>query len=417
MGRQGNLILLLMSLSSMLVCGLGRHVVQDESEETSGMASEYVIIFDAGSTKTKLEIYKIDVASPPLDVADVHELDPSPSEKKPGIADLDPSEVESYLQPLLDSAIKTIPAEKHSSTHLFFLATGGMRLLDEDKSEAILDQVKELLNDKAKCPFMFDSKDAQVISGAFEGIYAWMSVNFLEGNFIPGKSHHTYGILDLGGASHQNAVQFGRKREDLYLINVGGKEFKLFARSYLGYGLNEARKTYLERLSKKPLKNGVIRSPCHHKGFNEKIDINGELFTVVGTAHVPICRRFIEKTFFCKRSDCPFSDQPKLRGDYFGFAGIYYAATTIGILCSDCAKPLSPVMFDEGSREFCAKSFESINSNPYAKDHCFGGNFVFELLTQGYWLSAHKTIMVGNTLEGFSLGWTLGAALFNSELL
>ena len=410
MGRQqGNLILLLMSLSSMLVCGLCSHVVQDETE--------YVIMFDAGSTKTKLEIYKIDVASPPVEVTDVHELDPSPSKAKPGIADLDPSEIEAYLRPLLDSAMKTIPAEKHSSTHLFFLATGGMRLLDEDKSKAIMDQVKGVLNDKAKCPFMFDPEDARVISGALEGIYAWMSVNFLEGNFIPGKSHHTYGILDLGGASHQNAVQFWRKKDDLYSINVGGKKFNLFARSYLGYGLNEARKTYLERLPKKPFKNGVIKSPCHHKGFNETTDISGELFTVVGIANVPACRRIIEKTFFCKKSDCPFHDQPKLRGNYFGFAGIYYAATTIGILCSDCTKPLSPAMFDKGSRDFCAKTLESINSNPYAKDHCFGGNFVFELLTHGYGLSAHKTIMVGNTLEGFSLGWTLGAALFNSELL
>jgi len=78
---------------------------------------------------------------------------------------------------------------------------------------------------------MFDSNDAKIISGAFEGIYAWISVNFLKGNFISGNSNCTYGILDLGGASHQNTFEFSGKGKTMI---VGGKNCRLFARSYLG---------------------------------------------------------------------------------------------------------------------------------------------------------------------------------------
>ncbi|XP_022803952.1 ectonucleoside triphosphate diphosphohydrolase 1-like [Stylophora pistillata] len=411
-------LLIVISVSNFQPC-LGRHLERYSTSSFRDL-SKYAIIFDAGSSKTKMEIYKIDVASPPLDVSDVHKLKPIPSKVKPGIGKLaaHPWKVEGYLKPLLDSAMKAIPVEKHSTTPIFFLATAGMRLLSEDQSSSIINQVKILFNDKLKCPFMFDPIDVRVISGAFEGIYAWISVNFLEGNFIPKRAGSTYGILDLGGASHQNTFNTSdEKRKDLYVLNVGGKQYDLFARSYLGFGLNEARNRYLLRLSQGPLPNNELLSPCHHKGYRVGTTINGKKFIVVGTASVSNCRLLIDKTFFCKDRACPFHDQPKLHGRFFGFSGIYYSAITIGILDPKTSKPLTPAMFDKGSRNFCSKDFESIKVNPYAKTYCFGSNFVYELLTKGYGLPANKAIMVGNKLKGFDLGWTLGAVLYNSGML
>ena len=69
---------------------------------------------------------------------------------------------------------------------------------------------------------MFDSNDAKIISGAFEGIYAWGSVNFLKGNFIPGNSDFTYGILDLGGASQRNTFEYSEKdNTDVFFYDRG----------------------------------------------------------------------------------------------------------------------------------------------------------------------------------------------------
>lgn len=278
--RASVLIMFMISLTKMPMC-LGRHVVEDQT--SAGTHSvKYAIIFDASSSRTNMEIYKIDVDSPPLDVADVHELDPSPSKVKPGIADLagNSTLVEGYLKPLLDSAMKTIPTEKHKTTPIFFLATAGMRLLSQAQSNAILDEVKKLFNAKDKCPFKFDSKDAKIISGQFEGIYAWISVNFLKGNFIPGNSDSTYGILDLGGASHQNTFEFSEPEvgPDVFFMVVGSKNCRLFARSYLGFGMDQARAKYLEILMQGVPINGVFQSPCHHKGFQEEMTINGQKF-------------------------------------------------------------------------------------------------------------------------------------------
>lgn len=236
------LFLFTISVTELLMCH-GHHVIEDQAS-TGTDSAKYAIIFDVSSSRTKMEIYKIDVDSPPLDVSDVHELDPSPSKAKPGIA-----------------------------------------------------------------------------------------------------------------------------------------------------------------------------SPCHHKGFKEEITINGQKITFVGTASVPSCRSIIQKTFFCKTQDCPFRDQPSLHGDFFGFSGIFYAARDTGMLCSDCTKPLSAAMFDESSKNFCAKKYADVSSNPYAKNVCFESNYVYELLVKGYGLAVDKTILVGKELEGFSLGWTLGAMLYNSDLL
>ena len=132
------LIMFTISLTQMLMC-LGRHVV--EHQNGVGLQSvKYAIIFDASSSRTNMEIYRVDVDSPPLDVADVHELDPSPSKVQPGIAKLtgNPTQVEGYLKPLLDSAMKLIPIENRQTTAISFLATAGMQLSSQAKSNARL---------------------------------------------------------------------------------------------------------------------------------------------------------------------------------------------------------------------------------------------------------------------------------------
>ena len=87
------------------------------------------------------------------------------------------------------------------------------------------------------------------------------------------------------------------------------------------------------------------------------------------------------------------------------------------INCWHCTKPLSPAMYDVSSRRFCAKKYEEVSSYPYAKNNCFSSNFVYELLSQGYGLPADKLIEVGNQVNGFNVGWTLGAMLYNMKML
>ena len=71
---------------------------------------DYAILFDAGSSGTRMKIYQFLASGLSLRPSDVKEHSPSPSKAKPGISELaaDPSQVEAYLMPLLKSAKKTI---------------------------------------------------------------------------------------------------------------------------------------------------------------------------------------------------------------------------------------------------------------------------------------------------------------------
>ena len=88
-----------------------------------------------------------------------------------------------HLEPLLKYAMKLIPEQKQSSTPLFLLATAGMRLLSHAQQQAILSSACAYA--RQRTPFLLPDCDAhfQVISGTTEGLYGWISINYLLGSF------------------------------------------------------------------------------------------------------------------------------------------------------------------------------------------------------------------------------------------
>ena len=395
------------ALEVVMVLSFFAHVTSTAEQDAGPV--EYAILFDAGSSGTRMEITRFLASGPSLQPSKVIQLDADPHKVKPGLDDLhdDPSQVEAYLVPLLDAAKEIIPQDKQSSTPIFLLATAGMRLLPKDQSDALLNEVRKLFNDKAKCPFLFqDDNDARIIKGWVEGIYSWVTINFLQGVF--GTNKTTYGGLDLGGASHQNAWDFDDKpNPDVTVINVGGRNYSVFSRSYLGYGQDQARETYLEFIAKK--KNcgenpeSAIQSPCHNKGFKEPLQFNGQQCIFEGTAKVKLCKKIIRKLLFCQSSDlakCPFSDQPKLKGKFYGMSAIYYVLTGIDAVCSDCKRNIvTPRKVIESAKSFCDKVYNEISGDPYAKNNCFGGIYIYELFTAGYQLGRYKLIRVSSMIK------------------
>ncbi|KAJ7381415.1 hypothetical protein OS493_001550 [Desmophyllum pertusum] len=264
--------------------------------------------------------------------------------------------------PLLESAKKTIPEDKQASTPIFLLATAGMRLLPKDQADAILNEVRKLFNDKDKCPFLFeDDNDARIISGKAEAIYSWVTVNFVAGVFASKGSKKSFGSLDLGGASHQNAWKFNSNNSDVLSLEVAGRNYSIFSRSYLGFGQDQARERYLGFLAQRAncaeSSECVVKSPCHN-------------------------------------------------------------TADIKAVCSDCENnKVTPTKIKLYSTSFCKTDYNELKENPYAKNRCFGGNYIYELLTAGYRLGPNKKVRVTNSLNGFKLGWTMGAVLENTGIL
>lgn len=98
---------------------------------------KYAIICDAGSSGTRIKVYKLVIGvHEPIEVSDVKELDvPKPYKVKPGISSFAGSvgDLGNYLDDLIDSAKQVVPADQQASTPIYLFATAGMRLLDDNE--------------------------------------------------------------------------------------------------------------------------------------------------------------------------------------------------------------------------------------------------------------------------------------------
>ncbi|EIE75476.1 hypothetical protein G6F46_000868 [Rhizopus delemar] len=243
---------------------------------------KYGVIIDAGSSGSRVYVYswkdhehakkifsvdELKGKIPIVERADYNGLKWT-SREEPGISTFGsrPSEVGEHLDMLLDFAKEVVPADSHSSTPIFLMATAGMRLLPEDQQKELLSSTCQYIRKSSF--FMSDcNSHVRIISGELEGVYGWVAVNYLMGGFdssikayVDGKTeeqHHTFGFLDMGGASAQIAFepehhQKQEHRDDLTRVTLrtlDGRpvDYDVFVTTFLGYGSNEARRRYLEK--------------------------------------------------------------------------------------------------------------------------------------------------------------------------
>ena len=170
---------------------------------------------------------------------------------------------------------RTEPGRGPSRTHgtpVYVFATAGMRMLKASQTDAVMTAVGRLIR-ASPHGFYADSRSVAIIDGALEGTFGWMATNYFTGalpqapNYDP-KHLMTHGMLDIGGASLQIAYEVapeddnGRQGEGegegkdegglsrrLTEIPVRGQNgcryvYRIFVHSFLGFGTNEARRTF-----------------------------------------------------------------------------------------------------------------------------------------------------------------------------
>ncbi len=94
-------------------------------------------------------------------------------------------------------ALKTVPPELHFCTPLTLKATAGLRMLPDGQGEAILEAVRAKLS---KYPFqLIENGGVEIMGGDKEGVYAWITLNYLLGKIGQKERMETVGIMDLGG--------------------------------------------------------------------------------------------------------------------------------------------------------------------------------------------------------------------------
>ncbi|KAM9248364.1 ectonucleoside triphosphate diphosphohydrolase 6 isoform 1-T4 [Dugong dugon] len=238
---------------------------------TAGHGHEvfYGIMFDAGSTGTRIHIFQF--AQQPRETPTLtHETFRA---LKPGLSAYadDVEKSTQGIQELLDVAKQEIPFDFWKVTPLVLKATAGLRLLPGEKAQKLLQKVEEVF--KAS-PFLVREDCVSIMNGTDEGVSAWITVNFLTGSLkAPGRS--SVGMLDLGGGSTQitflPSLQGTLQTSPagyITLLQMFNRTYQLYSYSYLGLGLMSARLALLGGIEGQPATDGKeLVSPCLPPGF------------------------------------------------------------------------------------------------------------------------------------------------------
>lgn len=399
--------------------------------------NRHAIVFDAGSTGSRVHVYEFQYCGPVLRLL----VDEVFEEVKPGLSSYhaNPIEAAKSLKPLLNIAAERVPVSNQHCTPLIVKATAGLRLLPEKSVDTILQNVRNhirstrfLLGDGK----MDHSEAVSVMDGSEEGVFAWVTVNFLQERLRPGlvplpsASFESSVVMDLGGGSTQIVFALSKDSgididpskhpEYYYYLKLLGMQVNLYQQSYLGYGLMEARKNVKQTHIKKMLSGAdeerPLRFPCFRKGYSEDVAFEEKTITLTGdTTNWDSCVAVVTQVFRkgepCAVEPCSFNGihQPPIKGkSLIAFSYFFDRLIPLGL-----TSPVSLFDMDREGRKLCAKTRAPryqrlLDENP---QWCLDLAYIYSLLRVGYSIDIDQPIVITKQISGYEAGWSLGAAL------
>ncbi|XP_045666848.1 ectonucleoside triphosphate diphosphohydrolase 6 isoform X6 [Ursus americanus] len=332
----------------------------------------YGIMFDAGSTGTRVHIFQF-ARQPGETPTLTHETFKA---LKPGLSAYadDVEKSTSGIQELLDVAKQDIPFDFWKATPLVLKATAGLRLLPGEKAQKLLQKVKEVF--KAS-PFLVGDDCVSIMNGTDEGVSAWITVNFLTGSLkTPGRS--SVGMLDLGGGSTQ--ITFLPGVEDtlqtsppgyLTSLQMFNRTYKLYSYSYLGLGLMSARLAILGGMEGKPV----------------------NLHKLCASRVLEILRNKVHRTEEVKDVD------------FYAFSYYYDLAANVGLIDVEKGGSLVVGDFDIAAKYVCRTAETQPQGNPFL---CMDLTYI-SLLLQEFGFPENKVLKLTRKINNVETSWALGA--------
>ncbi|TSK58020.1 Ectonucleoside triphosphate diphosphohydrolase 5 [Bagarius yarrelli] len=152
-------------------------ILPSVTHRANGSRRFYGIMFDAGSTGTRVHIYRFIQEEPKrLPILDNEAF----QSVKPGLAayaDM-PEKAGDLVNQLLKFAKSVVPYVEWKQTPVMLKATAGLRMLPLTKAHALLQEVQFVFENS---PFYVPADSVSIMNGTSEGILAWVSVNYLTG--------------------------------------------------------------------------------------------------------------------------------------------------------------------------------------------------------------------------------------------
>jgi guanosine-diphosphatase len=421
-------------------------------------------MIDAGSTGSRIHVYKFNNCGPTPELEDEIFEQTAKKETKGGSGlssyDGDAEGAAKSLDVLMDVALKNVPEEYRGCTPVAVKATAGLRKLGGEKSNNTLDAVRHRLETAYPFPVVSKEKNGvEVMPGEMEGVYAWITVNYLLGHIGGPDKNPTAAVLDLGGGSTQiifeptfpDTPRGGlptklAEGDHKYALNFGKRDFDLYQHSYLGYGLMEARNnmhaTLLDSLYQankdspdtEYLKKPII-NPCIAPGMSRKVDVAmpeghdlGKIVSVNMTGPATTaptqCRYWTEKSLHkddkCDIAPCAFRgihqppfEQTFAREAVYLLSYFYDRTMELGMPESFTLRELLDL-----ANRVCAgeEAWDVFSSVPDAlkelkgrPEWCLDLNFQYSLLRSGYGMPIDREVRIAKKINNRELGWCLGA--------
>ncbi|XP_060602036.1 ectonucleoside triphosphate diphosphohydrolase 1-like [Ruditapes philippinarum] len=386
---------------------------------------KFGIILDAGSSSTKLRIYTWEDT-----IESVPKFDEYFYKKvKPGISSFheDADEISVYIRNILAILKVELVEELWSSTPLYFMATAGLRLLDEETTSSIMSAVQEVLLNIDENPFQFEEENAHILAGEEEALFAWLTVNYLNDFFAAKRpASESLGLIELGGGSAQIAFI---PDDPIYAgkmpATIAGKEYGVYCHSYLSYGATLMSERITELLIQENKHANVIINPCMLKGDSRNGTLGNKMVAMIGGGNASLCEDLLKyylapaEADMCSPKPCSIGQvyQPSVKNrKFFTFGLIYYLAKDFNIL----TKPgiLNLKQMQNTVREYCEKSYEHATtvlgmSEEYASRNCQDGLYI-PLLFSAVGLDIDN-VFAAKDMQGSSVAWSLGGILYEEE--
>ncbi|KAG8444064.1 hypothetical protein GDO86_009305 [Hymenochirus boettgeri] len=374
----------------------------------------YGIMFDAGSTGTRIHIYhftQMANGTPKLDYEVFRAL-------KPGLSSYadNPEKCVPGLEELLNNAKKEIPQNLWGYTPLVLKATAGLRLLPGEKAQKLLDKVKELFQSS---PFLIGKDSVSIMNGTDEGIFAWITVNFLTGSLTNSAKKHS-GMLDLGGGSTQ--ITFYPYSKSTLTNSPSGyitefelfnKTYSLYSHSYLGFGLMSARLAIMGGEEGKPLKGGYLLTSCLTPDFMTEFEHAGIKYNIKGQKNdEPLfvsCYKRVLKILEGKV--LPSMEIPDLF--IFAFSYYYDRAVDAHLIDPELGGSIKVKDFDMAAKKECKIIEEAPGKKPFL---CMDLTYI-TLLLQESGFPMDKELKLVKKINDVETSWALGATFYYTNKL
>ncbi|KAI7751196.1 hypothetical protein M8C21_027808 [Ambrosia artemisiifolia] len=396
----------------------------------------YRIVIDGGSTGSRIHVFHRNNGLVSMRVS-------------PGLSAFaeDPDGAGGSVLEMLEFGRKKVPKEEWGKTEVRLMATAGLRLLDLDVQEKILEACRTVLRGSG---FVFRDDWASVISGSDEGVHAWVVANYALGT-LGGDPHETTGIIELGGASAQ--VTFFTNEpmppEFSRTVKFGNVSYSLYSHSLLEFGQNVAfdlvRRSNLAKVPNPVpfihffyrLLFGIPSLERRSEGVTTQTGLgwkqnllaarDEQLSILHASGNFSECRS-VSLTLLQKgKEECAY-DQcyigstfiPKLQGKFLATENFFHTSKFFGLSPKTF---LSELMV--AGKQFCEEDWSKLKSKyPKFSDedlhrYCFSSAYIVALLHDSLGIAFDdKRIGYANQVNNIPLDWALGAFIFQimSEL-